>query len=142
MPVKVREVGPRDGFQNEPEMIPTADKVRLIEALAGAGLTRIEVTSFVRADVIPQLADGPEVLARIDVPDVVQLSVLVPNPRGLELIDTQVARLQRLFGEIAADSPARARIGLDLRYWRARRASAQVVTRPAGTPDEVLSEPR
>jgi len=66
MPVKVREVGPRDGFQNEPEMIPTADKVRLIEALAGAGLTRIEVTSFVRADVIPQLADGPEVLARID----------------------------------------------------------------------------
>src|ERR1700757_2649167 len=75
MPVKVREVGPRDGFQNEPEMIPTADKVRLIEALAGAGLTRIEVTSFVRADVIPQLADGP---------GVVQLSVLVPNPRGLE----------------------------------------------------------
>jgi hydroxymethylglutaryl-CoA lyase len=84
MPVKVREVGPRDGFQNEPEMIPTADKVRLIEALAGAGLTRIEVTSFVRADVIPQLADGPEVLARIEVPDGVQLSVLVPNRRGLE----------------------------------------------------------
>ena len=84
MPVKVREVGPRDGFQNEPEMIQTDDKVRLIEALAGAGLTRIEVTSFVRADVIPQLADGPEVLARIEVPDGVQLSVLVPNRRGLE----------------------------------------------------------
>jgi hydroxymethylglutaryl-CoA lyase len=84
MPVKVREVGPRDGFQNEPELIPTDDKVRLIEALAGAGLTRIEVTSFVRADVIPQLADGPEVLARIEVPDGVRLSVLVPNRRGLE----------------------------------------------------------
>src|ERR1700761_2096589 len=84
MRVKVREVGPRDGFQNEPEMIPTDDKVRLVEALAGAGLTRIEVTSFVRADVIPQLADGPEVLARIEVPDGVRLSVLVPNRRGLE----------------------------------------------------------
>jgi hydroxymethylglutaryl-CoA lyase len=84
MRVNVREVGPRDGFQNEPELIPTDDKVRLIEALARSGLKRIEVTSFVRADVIPQLADGPEVLARVDVPDGVQLSVLVPNRRGLE----------------------------------------------------------
>ena len=56
--VRIREVGPRDGFQNEPEVIPTADKVRLIEMLVAAGLKRIEVTSFVRADVIPQLADG------------------------------------------------------------------------------------
>ena len=82
--VKIREVGPRDGFQNEPVTIPTADKVRLIEALATAGLKRLEVTSFVRADVIPQLADAAEVLARIRVPDDVQLSVLVPNLRGLE----------------------------------------------------------
>ena len=62
--VSIREVGPRDGFQNEPEVIPTADKVALVEALARTGLERLEVTSFVRADVIPQLADGPEVLAR------------------------------------------------------------------------------
>ena len=82
--VRIREVGPRDGFQNEPEMIPTAAKVALIEALARTGLRRLEVTSFVRADVIPQLADGPEVLERIDVPDGVSLSVLVPNERGLE----------------------------------------------------------
>jgi hydroxymethylglutaryl-CoA lyase len=81
--VKIREVGPRDGFQNEPETISTADKVRLIEALAAAGLKRLEVTSFVRADVIPQLSDAGEVLARIQVPDDVQLSVLVPNLRGL-----------------------------------------------------------
>ena len=53
--VNIREVGPRDGFQNEPDTIPTSDKVRLIEALAAAGLERLEVTSFVRADVIPQL---------------------------------------------------------------------------------------
>jgi hydroxymethylglutaryl-CoA lyase len=82
--VRIREVGPRDGFQNEPETIPTADKVRLIDQLARTGLARLEATSFVRPDVIPQLADGPEVLSRIDVPDDVSVSVLVPNERGLD----------------------------------------------------------
>jgi hydroxymethylglutaryl-CoA lyase len=82
--VAIREVGPRDGFQNEPEVVPTDEKVRLIELLAASGLKRLEVTSFVRPDVIPQLADGAEVLSRIDVPDDVSLSVLIPNERGLE----------------------------------------------------------
>ena len=82
--VRIREVGPRDGFQNEPEVIATADKVRLIELLARTGLKRLEVTSFVRADVIPQLADAREVLEAIDVPDDVSLSVLIPNERGLD----------------------------------------------------------
>ena len=82
--VSVREVGPRDGFQNEPEVIPTAEKVRLIEMLIASGLERIEVTSFVRPDVIPQLADGPEVLASLERPDGVAFSVLIPNERGLE----------------------------------------------------------
>src|SRR3954467_10067931 len=82
--VKVREVGPRDGFQNEPEVIATGDKVRLIDMLARTGLRRLEVTSFVRADVIPQLADATEVLRAIDPPDDVALSVLIPNERGLE----------------------------------------------------------
>ncbi|AWK74845.1 hydroxymethylglutaryl-CoA lyase [Rhodococcus oxybenzonivorans] len=82
--VQIREVGPRDGFQNEPERIPTDDKVRLINALGRAGFTRIEVASFVRPDVIPQLADGVEVLERIEVPDETKLMVLVPNSKGLE----------------------------------------------------------
>jgi hydroxymethylglutaryl-CoA lyase len=82
--VKIREVGPRDGFQNEPEVIATDDKVRLVEQLAHTGLQRLEVTSFVRADVIPQLADGPEVLRRADIPDDVAVTVLIPNERGLE----------------------------------------------------------
>jgi hydroxymethylglutaryl-CoA lyase len=82
--VRIREVGPRDGFQNEPEVIATDDKVRLIDALMRTGLRRLEVTSFVRADVIPQLADGEEVLARIDVPEGVSTSVLIPNERGLD----------------------------------------------------------
>jgi hydroxymethylglutaryl-CoA lyase len=82
--VRIREVGPRDGFQNEPETIATADKVRLVEMLARTGLRRLEVTSFVRADVVPQLADGREVLERAQIPDDVSVSVLVPNMRGLE----------------------------------------------------------
>jgi hydroxymethylglutaryl-CoA lyase len=82
--VQIREVGPRDGFQNEPEVIPTERKVELIDALARTGLKRLEVTSFVRADVIPQLADAGEVLDAIDVPDGVSVSVLVPNERGLD----------------------------------------------------------
>jgi hydroxymethylglutaryl-CoA lyase len=82
--VAIREVGPRDGFQNEPEVIPTARKVQLIDALARTGLKRLEVTSFVRPDVIPQLADAGEVLARIDVPQEVAVSVLIPNERGLD----------------------------------------------------------
>src|SRR5271166_4105673 len=82
--VSIREVGPRDGFQNEPEVIPTVRKVELIDGLARTGLERLEVTSFVRADVIPQLADAADVLARIDVPEQVRLSVLIPNERGLD----------------------------------------------------------
>ncbi len=82
--VRIREVGPRDGFQNEPETIATADKVRLVELLARTGLRRLEVTSFVRADVIPQLADGREVLERAEIPDDVAVSVLIPNERGLD----------------------------------------------------------
>jgi hydroxymethylglutaryl-CoA lyase len=82
--VRIREVGPRDGFQNEPEVIATDDKVRLVELLARTGVKRLEVTSFVRADVIPQLADGAEVLGRADIPDDVAVTVLIPNERGLD----------------------------------------------------------
>src|SRR6185295_19281410 len=82
--VRIREVGPRDGFQNEPEVIATDDKVRLVELLARTGVRRLEVTSFVRADVIPQLADGAEVLRRADIPDDVAVTVLIPNESGLE----------------------------------------------------------
>jgi len=82
--VRIREVGPRDGFQNEPEVIETAEKVRLIELLGRTGVRRMEVTSFVRADVIPQLSDAPAVLEAIDLPDAVSRSVLVPNERGLD----------------------------------------------------------
>jgi hydroxymethylglutaryl-CoA lyase len=92
--VRIREVGPRDGFQNEPEVIATDDKVRLIDLLARTGVRRLEVTSFVRADVIPQLADASEVLERISVPDDVAVTVLIPNERGF---DNALAHRARFF---------------------------------------------
>ncbi|HEY3828408.1 MAG TPA: hydroxymethylglutaryl-CoA lyase [Solirubrobacteraceae bacterium] len=101
--VRIREVGPRDGFQNEPETIATERKVQLIDALAHTGLRRLEVTSFVRPDVIPQLADGAEVLARIEVPAEVAVSVLIPNERGLEnalALRESAARGRPAFDEI------------------------------------------
>jgi hydroxymethylglutaryl-CoA lyase len=94
--VKIREVGPRDGFQNEPEVIPTAEKVRLVDLLAQTGLRRIEVTSFVRPDVIPQLSDGASVLGAVHVPQDVAISVLIPNAKGL---DTALALLDAHTGD-------------------------------------------
>jgi hydroxymethylglutaryl-CoA lyase len=82
--VRIREVGPRDGFQNEPEVIATEDKVALIDCLSRTGLRRLEVTSFVRPDVIPQLSDAEEVLRSITRNPEVAYSVLIPNERGLE----------------------------------------------------------
>jgi hydroxymethylglutaryl-CoA lyase len=95
--VSVREVGPRDGFQNEPELIPTADKIRLIGLLMETGLRRLEVTSFVRPDVVPQLSDAGAVLKGIARVDGVSLSVLIPNERGLD----NALRLQDHFDEVS-----------------------------------------
>ncbi|HTU88150.1 MAG TPA: hydroxymethylglutaryl-CoA lyase, partial [Solirubrobacteraceae bacterium] len=100
--VRVREVGPRDGFQNEPEVIPTAEKVRLIDLLGATGLPRIEVTSFVRPDVIPQLADASEVLSSISLPDSVSVSVLIPNERGLERALVLRERFHEINGFLSA----------------------------------------
>jgi hydroxymethylglutaryl-CoA lyase len=81
---RIREVGPRDGFQNEPETIAAADKIRLIDMLSASGLERMEITSFVRPDVIPQLSDAEEVLAGVQRREGVSFSVLIPNEKGLE----------------------------------------------------------
>lgn len=81
--IRLLEVGPRDGLQNEPEVIPTEVKIEYVRRLAAAGLKRIEVTSFVSPRWVPQLADASAVLAGLDLPGV-ELSVLVPNQKGLE----------------------------------------------------------
>ncbi len=100
--VTVREVGPRDGFQNEPEVIPTADKIGLIKLLGSSGLERIELTSFVRADVIPQLADAEQVLAAAQLPSSVSVSVLIPNERGLERAIPLREHFQEINGFLSA----------------------------------------
>jgi hydroxymethylglutaryl-CoA lyase len=82
--VTVYEVGPRDGLQNEAANVPTEGKLALIRALADAGITRIEATSFVSPRWIPQLADAAEVTAALPPLPGVSYVVLVPNARGLD----------------------------------------------------------
>ena len=82
--VEVYEVGPRDGLQNELRTLPTPDKVRLIGALADAGLKRIEATSFVSPRWIPQLADADKVLAQLPAAPGLGFVALVPNLKGFE----------------------------------------------------------
>jgi len=82
--VSVYEVGPRDGLQNEPAAVGTVHKLRLIEALIGAGLERIEITSFVAPRWIPQLSDADELSHMLRDRQGLRLSALCPNRRGLE----------------------------------------------------------
>ena len=82
--VTIYEVGPRDGLQNEARNVPTADKIRFIEALVAAGLRHIEITSFVSPKWIPQLADSGEVARGVRRRDGVRFSALVPNRQGLD----------------------------------------------------------
>jgi hydroxymethylglutaryl-CoA lyase len=81
--VSIREVGPRDGLQNE-DPVPTAAKVELIDALSGTGVGRIEAVSFVHPKAIPQMADADEVWAKITRNPEVRYSALVPNVRGAQ----------------------------------------------------------
>jgi hydroxymethylglutaryl-CoA lyase len=86
--VKIVEVGPRDGLQNEPQIVPAAVKIELIERLAAAGLSAIEVTSFVPAKWVPQMGDNDEVLRAVLASPrrkpAVAYPVLVPNLRGFD----------------------------------------------------------
>ncbi|HET9016868.1 MAG TPA: hydroxymethylglutaryl-CoA lyase [Thermomicrobiaceae bacterium] len=82
--VTVVEVGPRDGLQNEPELVPTAAKVAFVEALAAAGLPVVEAASFVSPKAVPQMAGSDEVMRQVRRRPGTRYPVLVPNERGLE----------------------------------------------------------
>jgi hydroxymethylglutaryl-CoA lyase len=82
--VELIEVGPRDGLQNEAAILPTADKVRLIERSVAAGLRRIEAVSFVNPKRVPQMADAEAVMERLPRPEGVRYAGLVLNRRGLD----------------------------------------------------------
>ncbi|MCB1576665.1 MAG: hydroxymethylglutaryl-CoA lyase, partial [Xanthomonadales bacterium] len=82
--MRIVEVGPRDGLQNEKTIIPAATKVELIDRLSQTGLRMIEATSFVSPKWVPQLADAAEVFAAIRKRPGIRYPVLVPNEQGYE----------------------------------------------------------
>ncbi|MGI8829388.1 MAG: hydroxymethylglutaryl-CoA lyase [Candidatus Limnocylindria bacterium] len=101
--VRIYEVGPRDGLQNEKEPISTDAKLRFLSLLADAGLHEIEATSFVSSKAIPQLADADEVMSRLERRPGVRYPVLVPNARGLERAEAASADAVAVF--TAASEP-------------------------------------
>jgi hydroxymethylglutaryl-CoA lyase len=84
MRVRIVEVGPRDGLQNESTIVSTAKKAEFIRLLVAAGLTEIEVASFVHPKWVPQLADAQDLIKQLEPHDGVRYSALVPNMKGLE----------------------------------------------------------
>lgn len=95
---KMVEVGPRDGLQNEAEIVPTATKIRLIDALAGAGLPVVEAGAFVSPKWVPQMADSADVFAGIQRREGVDYPVLVPNMKGLAAARAAGVRSIAVFG--------------------------------------------
>jgi hydroxymethylglutaryl-CoA lyase len=109
--VRIVEVGPRDGLQNERDPVPTAAKVAFVNALSRAGFKDIEVSSFVRADKIPQLADAGEVFAKIERRPDVKYWALVPNEKGLD--SARAANVEHIAVFTAAtDGFSRANVGV------------------------------
>ena len=132
--VRIYEVGPRDGLQNEAAAIPTATKARFIERLADAGLREIEATSFVAPRAVPQLADADELMSGLHRRPGVRYPVLVPNLRGLARAEAAGAEAIAVFSatsdaftganigmtideSLTAYAPVLARAG-DLGWWR------------------------
>ncbi len=107
--ISVREVGPRDGLQNE-EPVPTQAKIELIDRLSATGVRRIEAVSFVRADAIPQMADADEVWRGISRAPSVRYSALVPNLRGARrALDAGVTEIEAVVS--ASDTHNRKNVG-------------------------------
>lgn len=119
--VTIYEVGPRDGLQNESTPIPTADKLAFADALANAGVTWIETTSFVSPKAVPQLADATEVMSSIDRHQGVRYPVLVPNAHGMErALEAQVDAIVLFAAASEAFSRANIRASIDESFERFR----------------------
>jgi hydroxymethylglutaryl-CoA lyase len=115
--VTVYEVGPRDGLQNESEVVPVEVKAEFVARLAASGLSAIETTSFVRPEWVPQLADAEQLLDLIDPDAAPRMPVLVPNERGLDRALAKGVREIAIFGS-ATETFARRNLnrGLDEQY--------------------------
>ena len=111
--VRIYEVGPRDGLQNEAQPISTDAKLRFIGLLADAGLREIEATSFVSARAIPQLADADALMSGLDRRPGVRFPVLVPNERGMERAEAARADAVCVF-TAASEAFTRANINMSI----------------------------
>jgi hydroxymethylglutaryl-CoA lyase len=111
--VRIVEVGPRDGLQNEPREVPTPVKLELIERLADAGLAAVEATAFVSPKWVPQMADHTEVLERIRRKPGVSYPVLTPNLKGFEAARAAGATEVAIFGA-ASESFSRKNINCSI----------------------------
>lgn len=131
--VKVVEVGPRDGLQNEKQVVPAAVKVELIDRLGAAGVPVIEATSFVSPKWIPQLADAAEVLAALKPRAGVDYPVLVPNTQGLERALAAGAKSVAVF-TAASDAFNRKNINCDIAESLARIRPVVEQSRAKGLP--------
>jgi hydroxymethylglutaryl-CoA lyase len=128
LPLRVRiyEVGPRDGLQNESRSIPLELKVDFIERLVAAGLREIEATSFVSPRAIPQLADADDLLGRLPARGSVRYPVLVPNLRGMERAEEFGARALAVF---TATTDAFTRRNIDMTVDQSLEAFAPILAR-------------
>lgn len=109
--VTVVEQGPRDGFQNEKEVIPTEEKVRIIDALSDTGLKAMQVTSFVHPKWVPQLGDAEEVLKRMKWAEGIKYSALVLNEKGLQrAIESEIGTID--VGVSASETHSRKNVNM------------------------------
>ena len=122
--VKVCEMGPRDGLQNESGVVSTADKIRFIDLLSASGLAVVETTSFVRPSAIPQLSDAEAVMAGIERRPGVTYLCLTPNERGLERARAAGVRAVAVF---TAASESFAKRNINMTIAESRAAFAPVV---------------
>lgn len=129
--VRVYEVGPRDGLQNETVFIPTASKIALIDLLSGAGFEKIEATSFVSPKWVPQLADAAEVMMQISRTDGTDYAVLTPNQRGFEAAKAAGADEVAIFGS-ASEAFSQKNINCSIEESLARFAPVAVAAQEAG----------
>ncbi len=132
--VKVNEVGLRDGLQNQPVQVDTEGKLSLVRSLIDAGVTRIEVTSFVSPKAVPQMADAVELFRRLPSKDVIDYSALVPNLKGYERAAEAGVKSVAL---VLAASDTMNRKNINMSLEQARAACCDVIRR-AGS-DSVAS---
>jgi hydroxymethylglutaryl-CoA lyase len=131
--VKIVEVGPRDGLQNESKTVPAATKIRLIEGLADAGLTSIEAGAFVSPKWVPQMADSAQVLAGLKKRPGMRYSVLVPNLQGFTAAMAAGAAEVAIFGA-ASETFSQKNINCGVAESLARFAPVAAAAKRAGVP--------